>query len=226
MQLNLRFISWIWHIRGSLPLAPEMSPDEAFERLDVLFQIPGTTYTREHEQLVFQKKNQPSQDKMSIFDSGILQIKDGNHGKRLYYNLVSKTLLLCFLAPALFFGFGKVFEFTKAHQATISLAAAKPAHLEGAAGTQKKDAVVPMNFIDKFLGVPEPDKKNDLENGDQEKIKKKLSPKAAYVFCGLFAFLYVIGRILEQFLIRRELSRVISLSAVFVFIIPRILTPF
>ncbi|GBR47732.1 hypothetical protein [Gluconobacter roseus] len=71
-----------------------------------------------------------------------------------------------------------------------------------------------MNFIDKFLGVPEPDKKDDSENSDQEKINKKLSPKPAYIFCAMFVSLYVIGRILEQFLIRRELSRIIGVGSI------------
>lgn len=220
MQLNLRFLDWIWHVKGSLPLAPEVSTDQAFEKLDALLQVPGTTYTRDQDRLVFQKKNQPAQDKMSIFDSGVLQVKEASQGKRLYYNLVSKTLLFCFLAPALFFGFGKVFEFTKDYRAAAYSAAAIHTHPEGVnEASQKKDAVVPMNFIDKFLGVPEPDKKDDSGNDDQEKMKKKLSSRPAYIFCALFAFLYVVGRILEQFLIRRELSRIIGVGALSSFLV-------
>ncbi|WP_202946731.1 hypothetical protein [Gluconobacter thailandicus] len=77
---------------------------------------------------------------------------------------------------------------------------------------EKKDAVPPMNSIDKFLGAPAPDKKDDAK--DEEKKAKKLSPTPAYVFCGLFAFLYVVGRILEQILIKREFTRAIGLAVV------------
>ncbi|ANQ41862.1 hypothetical protein BAR24_10590 [Gluconobacter oxydans] len=216
--MNLRFIDWIWCVRGSVPLASDLSTDKAFEKLNALFQVPGTTYDRVQERLVFQKKNQPSQDKMSIFDSGVLSVEASEHGRRLRYNLVSRTLLLCFLAPALFFGFAKVFEFTREHQKPALVTSAS--HSAGSSAVvddkknpaEKKDAVPPMNSIDKFLGAPAPDKKDDAK--DEEKKAKKLSPTPAYVFCGLFAFLYVVGRILEQILIKREFTRAIGLAVV------------
>jgi hypothetical protein len=59
---------------------------------------------------------------------------------------------------------------------------------------------VPLNPVDNFLGAPAPEKpkKDDAGGGHG----KKASPTAAYVFAGIFAALYVIGRILEDRLIR------------------------
>ncbi|WP_342628600.1 hypothetical protein AAC691_00460 [Nguyenibacter vanlangensis] len=222
--MNLRFIDWIWRVRGSLPLSPELSTDRTFERLDVLFQVPGTTYTRDRGKLIFRKKNQPAQDKMSIFDSGTLSVEDYGKGRRLNYNLLSRTLLLCFLAPALFFVFAKIFEFTRDHQklthtATVLHANSATTATDGKANaTLKKNAIVPMSPIDKFLGVPEPDKKDPSKDDDEEKAKKKFSSTPAYVFCGLFSFLYVVGRILENYLIKREIVKAISILPIILFV--------
>ena len=68
-RVNLRFIDWIWHIRGSVPLAPGQSSDEAFDRLDPLFRVRDTHHDRAHDALTFRKSNQAPQDKMSIFDA-------------------------------------------------------------------------------------------------------------------------------------------------------------
>ncbi len=61
-----------------------------------------------------------------------------------------------------------------------------------------------MNPIDKMLGAPAPDtSKKDDEEGGGGKKGKKLSATPAYVFVGIFSALYVIGRILEDWLMRR-----------------------
>jgi hypothetical protein len=54
-----RLIDWIWTVRGSLPLAPGQSGDEAFARLDPLFREPGTTRRREGDAMAFQKTRWP-----------------------------------------------------------------------------------------------------------------------------------------------------------------------
>jgi len=56
--VNLRFIDWIWHVRGSLTLAPEQSSDDAFNRLDSLFRQTGTSHERTNDTLIFRKKDQ------------------------------------------------------------------------------------------------------------------------------------------------------------------------
>ncbi|WP_159976791.1 MULTISPECIES: hypothetical protein [unclassified Novosphingobium] len=193
--MNARFIDWIWHVRGSLALAPEQSSDDAFDRLRPLFRETGTSHERTSDTLTFRKKDQAAQDKMSVFDGGVLQIEKGTAGSVLHYRLTSRALLFCFLAPLLFLGFA---------QLTIAMGKLeKPStEAEDKAGKDskaaKKQAEVPMNPIDKALGAPAPEKpKKDGADKAKERDKKH-SPTSAYVFAAIFAALYVIGRILED----------------------------
>ena len=71
----MRWLNWIWHIRGSVELAPGQSSDEAFERLAPLFRQTGTSHERTGDTLTFRKKDQAAQDKMSIFDGGVLWVE-------------------------------------------------------------------------------------------------------------------------------------------------------
>jgi hypothetical protein len=197
--VNSRFIDWIWHVRGSVALAPGQSGDDAFARLDPLFHEYGTSHQLTGDTLTFSKKDQPAQDKMSIFDRGVLQVEKGAAGAVLRYNMASRTLLFCFLAPLLFIGFG---------QLTIALGKFEKQTTEEASkdkkDLEKKKAEVQLNPVDKFLGAPAPEKPKD-KGADKE--DKKHSPTAAYVFAGLFAALYVIGRILEDRLVKRLFRR-------------------
>ncbi len=188
--MNLRFIDWIWHVRDSLALAPGQSSDEAFDRLDPLFRQTGTRYQRTHDTLIFSKKDQAAQDKMSVFDAGSLQIDKNVDGSVLRYQLTSKALLFCFLASPLFLG---IAQFT-----VVVSHFEKPTPAE-----EKKPADMPMNPIDKALGAPEPDKSKKEDTDDD----KKLTPRAAYIFSGIFAVLYVVGRILEDRLIKARFKK-------------------
>lgn len=199
--MSSRFIDWIWHVRGSVALAPEQSSDDVFGRLEPLFHQIGTTHKRTDGTLTFRKKDPAAQDKMSIFDGGVLQIKRGVAGSVLHYHLTSRTLLLCFLAPLLFLGFA---------QLTIAVGKfEKPSTEAGASGKasnaskkpEKKDTVRPQNPIDKALGAPAPEKPKKGADKSKEK-DKKLTPKSSYVFAGIFAFLFVAGRILEDRLVK------------------------
>lgn len=186
--MNTRFIDWIWHINGSLALAPEQSSDEAFGRLDPLFRQRGTSHERMNDTLTFRKKDQAAQDKMAVFESGVLQIEKGAGGPVLRYRLASRTLLFCFLLPLLFMGFA---------QLTIYMAQfEKPSTEAASKKPDKKDAALPQNPIDKFLGAPAPEKPKDGED-KPGRGGKKPSPTPAYVFAVMFTILYGIGRILE-----------------------------
>jgi hypothetical protein len=189
--VNLRLIDWIWRVRDSLELAPGQSTADAFDRLDPLFRQTGTSYQRTDDTLTFSKKNQPAQDKMSVFDRGVLQIDTRSGGSVLRYDLTSKALLFCFLAAPLFLGIAQLTVVINKFE--------KPAPHE-----EKKHTHIPMNPIDKALGAPEPDdaKKDDPDD-------KKLSPKAAYIFSGIFAILYVVGRILEDKLLKARFRRIL-----------------
>ena len=196
--MNPRFIDWIWHVRGSLPLAPEQSSDEAFDRLDPLFRQAGTSHERTDDMLTFRKKDQAAQDKMAVFDGGVLRIEKGEAGPVLRYHLTSRILLFCFLAPLLFLGFAGLTIAVGKYQKPSTEAADK------AKKPDKKDVALPQNPIDKALGAPAPEKPKK-EGKDKDKSKeddKKPSPTPAYVFAAIFATLYVAGRILEDRLVK------------------------
>jgi len=198
--VNARFIDWIWHVRGSLALAPEQSSEEAFDRLDPLFRETGTSHERISDTLVFRKKDQAAQDKMSIFDGGVLQIEKGAAGRVLRYHLTSRALLFCFLAPLLFVGIAQLTMVVTKLQKPSSEAAGKAADAKKAA---IKAADVPMNPIDKALGAPAPEKPGKKGADEVKGRNKKPSSTPAYVFAAIFATLYVAGRILEDRLVRR-----------------------
>jgi len=190
----MRFTDWIWQVKGSLALPHGQSSDEAFGRLSPLFHQAGTSYERENDALIFRKKDPAAQDKMSVFDRGVLQIETSSAGPVLRYRLTSRILLFCFLAPLLFLSF-----------AALSVAVGK---FETAAAKEsskkeddKKDKVLPQNPIDKFLGAPAPEKpKKDKKKKEEDDDKP--DPTAAYVLAGIFAVLYVVGRLLEARLVR------------------------
>ena len=194
--MKLRSIDCIWHVRGSVALPPGQSNEEAFDRLDPLFREIGTTHDRIDDMLIFQKKDPAAQDKMSVFSNGVLRIERLDGGSVLRYDLTSKTLLFCFLLPVLFIGIAQLTLAVGRHDKQVAEAAEKA----GKKKPEVKKPDVPMNPIDKALGAPEPEKKKD---GDDESggRKKKPSATAAYVFAGIFATLYVIGRILEDRLV-------------------------
>lgn len=195
--MNLRFIDWIWHVRGSLALAPGQSGDDAFDRLDPLFRQRGTSHERTSGTLTFSKKDQPAQDKMSVFDEGVLQIGKGVAGPVLRYHLTSRILLFCFLAPFLFLAFGQL-TIAVGKLEKPSTQAADKAKADKEKKAEEKKAQLPQNPIDKALGAPAPEKpKKDGKDKDKDKDKKP-SPMPAYVFAAIFATLYVIGRIFED----------------------------
>ena len=211
--MNLRFIDWIWQVRGSLALPPGQSRDHPFDRLDPLFRDAGTSKERTVDTLMFRKKDQPSQDKMSIFDGGVLRIEAGEGGMMLRYELTSRALLFCFLASLLFLAVAQATIVIAKYQQPTPAEAAKA---EAKKKADAKKADVPMNPLDKALGAPAPEKHDKpgkaSKSGKNKKAgkgdkddenDKKLSPIPAYVFAGFFATLYAVGRVLEDRLVRR-----------------------
>lgn len=203
--MDLRFIEWIWHIRGSLALIPGQSSDEALDRLDPLFRESGTSHERTDGTLTFRKKDAAAQDKMSIFNGGTLWIEEGPAGSVLRYHLTSRALLYCFLAPLLFLAFAQL-------NVAIGILD-KPSAEEAAAEKKKAEeeeerklAERAQNPIDKFLGAPAPEKPEEEEEEEDEGP----SPTPAYVFAGIFAALYVGGRLLEQWLIKSVFRKRLS----------------
>jgi hypothetical protein len=166
--------------------------DDAFDRLDPLFHEYGTSHQRASDTLTFSKKDQPAQDKMSIFDSGVLKIEQDVAGPVLRYHLTSKALLFCFLMPLMFLAIA---------QFTIVLGEFQKPKTEALKKPEKKPTVVPLNPIDIALGAPEPElpKKDGEKKGGRD---KKPSPTPAYVFAAIFATLYGVGRVLEARMVK------------------------
>jgi hypothetical protein len=192
--VTLRFIDWIWHIRGSLTLPPACASDDAFDRLEPLFQQTGTSHDRTANRLIFRKKDQPAQDKMAVFDHGVLQIDRREGGPVLHYHLTSRALLFCFLMPLLFLGFAQLNLAVGAYEKAHAQAAGKAD--KAAAKTAKKQEVAPpQNPIDKALGAPAPDKPKDKGAEGED---NKFSPRPGYIFAAIFAVLYLIGRVRED----------------------------
>lgn len=192
--INLRLIDWIWHVRGSLPLPAGQTADEAFEKLRPVFFQPGTTHEQAQDMLVFSKKDPAAQDKMSIFDGGVLRVDQSPQGPVLRYHLISRALLFCFLAPLLFLSFAQL-------TITVGKFEKPAAEAKDDSKKDKKDTAIQLNPIDKALGAPEPEKPK--KDADKDKGKNnKHSPTPAYVFAGLFAALYVVGRVLEDRLVK------------------------
>ena len=188
-RMDLRFIDWIWHVRGSLPLPPGQSSDDVFDRLDPLFRQPGTSRQRDKGSLMFTKRNQAAQDRMSVFDQGSLRVEGRAEGTVLKYHLASRALLFCFVAPFFFLAVARL---------TVTINQFDHGTHEPA----KADKVLPMNPIDQALGAPAPEPPKKAEERAKEEESRKPSPTPAYVFAGLFAVLYLVGRLLEDRLVK------------------------
>jgi hypothetical protein len=214
-RVSWRFLEPIWHIHGRIPLAPGQAREEAFARLSPLFQTYGTTHHQVGDTLTFTKKDPAAQDKLAVFSQGVLQIRESAAGATLHYRLASRPLLYCFLAPLLFLAFAGL---------TIGAGKLDPPQEPTAAEKAKEEAKaakpLPQHWIDTMLGAPVPerpgadkakkdaakDKKGDTSK-KEEKEDKEHSPTPAYVFAGIFAVLYLVGRVLEDRLVKRLFRR-------------------
>ena len=180
-------LDWIWHVNGSLRLPAGQSPSEAFDQLDPLFRETGTTSDeRAGNTVVFDKKDAGAQDRLAVFDRAVLTVEEGAAGPVLRYRLTSRMLLFCFLLPLLFLAFAQVTIFVNGLEGPAKEDAAE----------KDKDVELPQSWIDKALGAPAPELPGK-DKKDEEKDKGKHSATPAYVFSGLFVFLYIFGRVRE-----------------------------
>ena len=142
---------------------------------------------------------------MSVFVGSVLRIEKGVAGSVLRYSLTSHILLFCFLAPLLFLGIAQAtIAITKLQKPETEAAAKKAADAKKKAEAKKE---LPQNPIDKFLGAPAPEKPGKDSKDKPGGRDKKPSPTPAYVFAAIFATLYVVGRILEDRLVKALFRR-------------------
>lgn len=197
--MNLSFVDWIWRIKGRVEIDRADTPDQAFAKLEDLFIEKNTTYAIDGDTLSFTKKNAVPQDKMSVFDRGTLQVTGGV----LRYDLISRALLACFLAPLFFYGLGHVGVAFDNWRNPPEVAKAKAEAAKRHQLVKPED--VPMHAVDKLLGAPVPEKKKDGE--EMGKRNRKPSMTTAYTYMGIFFALWIIGRILEHKLIHNRFRK-------------------
>jgi hypothetical protein len=200
----VKLFDWIWKVEGELALPPGLSADEAYARLEPMLREPGTTLERNGEQLSYAKKDPVAQDKLAVFEKGELLVETGEGGGVLRWRLTSRALLACFLAPLLFLGFAQLNVTVGKYEKAKAEAAEKAEGAKKKKDEKKDEEVKPLHPIDKFLGAPEPEKPKKDEKKKKEDENDKFSPTPAYVFAGIFAALYVIGRWLEAWLVNRR----------------------
>lgn len=212
MKIDLPFIDRIWRVRSSLALSDPMSPAEAFEKLDPLFNVEGTEHLVEGNRLFYKKDNPAAQDRMATFTKGTLEVVQSESGGQLKYDLSSPALFFTFLAPLLFFGFAQLAVFLNDLE--------KPA-IEETAEAEEEDKEdeekVELHWIDTMLGAPAPKQPGDDESSEEgrgedeeEKDKDEHSPTPAYVLAALFAAIYAVGRVLEPWLIKSTFRKALS----------------
>lgn len=200
--MKLPYIDWIWRMKGRLPLHPFQSATQALNDLRPLFEEKNTTYHIDGDVLTFTKTKQLPQDKMSVFDGGTLRVSGG----MLHYDLISRAMLACFLAPLLFFAIGSAGVALDKWRNPPEVVKAKAEAAKRRSKIKAED--VPMNPIDKFLGAPKPEKKKG--DDEQGKRNRKPSMKVAYSVMGVFFFLWISGRILEHRLIHVRLRKMLA----------------
>lgn len=210
-QLRLPYVEKIWRIEDSLEVPEALAAEEAFARLDPLFQTDGTRYAIEGDTLAYVKTNPRAQDPLATFTSGTLRVERGTGGTtRLNYQAASTALLLCFLAPLFFLSITQVMEALNHYEATKAQAEAKTEKKKDEA----KDKPVPkLHPIDVMLGAPAPkDPKAEAakDAGKTKEPKPKFKTTQAYVLSGLFFVIFLVGRVLEPWLLKRTFRRALT----------------
>lgn len=206
------YIDRIWRAASSIELDPVLPTREAFERLAPLFDTQGTEVALDGNALTYVKTNPAAQDKLATFTSGTLLITEdeAHNATRLSYEVGSTALFICFLAPLAFLAFGQFAELINAIE--------KPALIaEKAAEEEKKkeetEEKLELHWIDQMLGAPERKprgeddeeraRKDGREDGREDEVEGNHSPTTAYVFAGIFFAIYLVGRALEPYLLKR-----------------------
>ena len=214
MQARIPYIDRIWRVTSSLELEAPLSVREAYERLAPLFDTAGTVVTVEGDALSYSKKNPAAQDKLATFTSGVLLVEAEEGRTRLRYDVGSTALFLCFLAPLVFLAFGQFAAVVNAFEKPAVIA--KMAEKEKEKEEEKKAGkTVQLHWIDQMLGAPAPKQPGEEDDEkarkaargetgeEEEELEYNHSPETAYVFAGIFLAIYLVGRVLEPYLLKR-----------------------
>ncbi|MEM6856546.1 MAG: hypothetical protein AAF559_01630 [Pseudomonadota bacterium] len=219
------FIERIWRVNSSLALEEPLSAQEAFERLDPLLDQQGTEYTVNGEKLEYAKTNPAAQDKLATFTSGTLKVVQAGGKTRIDYEVASTALVLCFLAPLAFIAFGQFTNLINELEKPALLAELQEEKKKEEEGEGEDEEKIELHWIDQLLGAPEPkqpgeenedEKSRDSEEGregeNEEDDVGNHSPTTAYVFAGIFFTIYLVGRVLEPYLLKRTFRAFLTRS--------------
>jgi len=205
MKAKVPYLDRIWRSRDSIPLPDGVPPDAAFERLAPLFATRGTSCEVAGDTLTYSKENPAAQDKLATFTSGTLRLERKGGTVRLAYDVGSAALLLCFLAPLVFLAFAQLAVLANVlHGPEV-----EDARSEGTADEEAEEPAE-LHWIDKMLGAPAPEAKDEKEEEEEDKDEGKHSPKPGYVLAGIFAAVYLVGRILEPWLVKRTFRKALE----------------
>ena len=215
MRARMPYIDRIWRVQSSLDLAEPLTASEAFERLEPLLQEQGTEYAMRDDRLAYQKTNPGAQDKLATFTAGELSVASEAGVTRLTYDVTSTALFLCFLAPLAFLAFGQFAEVINELEKPGLIAEKEQKEKEEAEKGDEPDKDIELHWIDQMLGASTPDKsdeedKKEEEKGEEEEFEGNHSPTTAYVFAGIFFLIYLVGRVLEPYLLKRTFRAALS----------------
>jgi len=209
--MRIPVVEKIWRTSGAVTVSEPLGRDEAFGRLAPLLDDERTELALEGDTLSFVKSNPAAQDRLATFNRGELRYERGAEGTSLHFDLASPALVLTFLAPVLFFLLGQAFIGLGLLEETLGGDRRAVAEEES-----EEDEKEPreLHWIDQMLGAPapeSPEEEDDTGEGeDEEEEDDTYSPTASYVFAGIFAVIYLVGRVLEPFLLRRTLRRALA----------------
>ncbi|GAB4478207.1 MAG: hypothetical protein OHK0018_09170 [Erythrobacter tepidarius] len=206
----MTYIEWLWRAEGEVPIDPPLSAAEAFARLDPLFRTPDTTYAVKGDTLTYVKHNPAAQDKLATFTSGTMRVARSEDGAaKLVFSVRSKALLMVFLAPLLFLAFAQVMS--AANDWEKAAMEAERAETKAAGKLKDDDKAKPkaeLHPLDKMLGAPEPE--DPSKKKEENKDKEKFETTPAYVLAGMFFLLFILGRVLEPWLLKRTLRAALA----------------
>lgn len=211
-MLKLPFIDRIWTARGHIELDPPRSAADAFARLDPMLQENVTEFVVEGDTLTYEKNNPAAQDKMATFPRGTLQVVQDGGRSLLRYELDSPALLMVFLAPLFFLGFVVAADYVNELEAS----ALEQALEEAAEDDEQEEEPQPLNVIDQWLGAPAPETlaekqaREEREEAEQDEKQGNHSTTPAKVLAGIFAALWLFGRLFEPWLMRKRLRKALN----------------
>lgn len=197
--MKLPFFDRVWVARGALQLDEQLDAREAFDRLAPLFDPEEAALDSSGTKLSYRKTNPEAQHKLATFSSGTLEFQTRGDAAEIAYRVRSPALLLTFLAPLLFLAFG---------QTIVGIGLLNQAMTAEAEEEEEDEEPGELHWLDQMLGAPAPEKSD--ENDDEKEDDDEHSPLEAYGLAGVFALIYLAGRILEPRLFRSALSKALS----------------